>query len=510
MSPADALGAALAATVEPGTLMGLLAGVLAGLVGGAIPGITITMTVILVLPFTFGMDTVQGLATMIGVYVGGESGGLVSACLLGMPGTPSAIATTFDGFPLARKGEPGRAVWLGIWAGLFGGLIAGVFLVFGAIWLGRLALKFGPWEYFSLFVLTLSVVASLSEGSMLKGLIAGAFGLLVTAVGVDPIMSVDRFTLGTEFLRSGFPFLPILIGVYGVTQIVTDVRQMGSGQPLAGARVERARLVVSHLKVVAEILRGWGNLVRSSLLGLWIGVLPAVGGSAANILAYDQAKKWSRHPERFGRGSPEGIVASESANNANVAGSLITIMAFGIPGDAVTAVMLGALIVHGIAPGPLFMANHLDIAYGMFLAYFLATFATVALEAAILPVFLRLVNVPRAVLFPVILVLCVIGAYALNNIMANVWTLFFFGVLGFLMVRHGFPLAPIILGVILGEQIEVNLIRALMTDSNLALFFTRPLSAAMLLLALVSVGVAIYQMYRRPRAGQPDGEGRDD
>jgi putative tricarboxylic transport membrane protein len=499
VSPMEAIGAAVAATLSPGTLVGLLLGCLVGLVGGAIPGITITMTIILVLPFTFGMETVQGLATMIGVYVGGESGGLVSACLLGIPGTPSAIATTFDGFPMARGGEPGRAVWLGIWSGLFGGLVAGVFLVFGTIWLGRFALQFGPWEYFSLFILTLSIVASLSEGSMLKGLLAGAVGLLARTVGTDPIMSVERFTLGTEVLRSGFPFLPVLIGVYGITQIVNDVERMRTGDAWMGSRVAEARLAVRHVAVIGEILRGWGNLLRSTLIGLWIGILPAVGGSAANILAYDQAKKWSRTPQRFGHGSPEGIVASESANNANVAGSLVTIMAFGIPGDAVTAVMLGALIVHGIAPGPLFMSNHLDLAYGMFLAYFLATVVTVAVEAAILPVFLRLINVPRSLLFPVILVLCVIGAYALNNIMANVWTLFFFGVLGFLMVRYGFPLAPIILGVILGDQIEVNLVRAVMTSSDLTLFVTRPISGALLALTIVSVVVAVWQASRGRR-----------
>jgi putative tricarboxylic transport membrane protein len=507
VSQADALMAAAAAVADPGTLLGLLVGVLVGLVGGAIPGITITLTVILILPFTFGMDTVGGLATMIGVYVGGESGGLVSACLLGMPGTPSAIATTFDGFPMARAGEPGRAVWLGIWAGLFGGLIAGVFLVYGTIWLGRFALQFGPWEYFSLFILTLTIVASLSEGSMLKGLVAGTVGLLARMVGVDPIMSTDRFTLGTEFLRSGFPFLPILIGVYGVTQIVTDVQKLRAGDARVAAKVERARLAARHLAVIGEILRGWGNLVRSTLIGLWIGVLPAVGGSAANILAYDQAKKWSKAPDRFGHGSPEGIVASESANNANVAGSLVTIMAFGIPGDAVTAVMLGALIVHGIAPGPLFMTNNLDIAYAMFIAYFVACVATVAVESAILPFFLRLVNVRREVLFPVILVLCVIGAYALNNLMADVWTLLFFGILGFLMVRYGFPLAPIILGVILGDEIEVNLVRSLMTSDDLTLFVTRPISGVMLLLALVSVGVAIYQTRKGRRAEGVDAEG---
>ena len=507
MIPVDALTAALATILDPLTLASLLAGVLVGLVGGAIPGITITLTVILVLPFTFGMDPVRGLATMIGVYVGGESGGLVSACLLGMPGTPSAIATTFDGFPMARKGEPGRAVWLGIWAGLFGGLIAGVFLVFGTIWLGRFALQFGPWEYFSLFILTLSIVVSLSEGSMLKGLISGAVGLLATTVGVDPIMSTDRFTLGTEFLRSGFPFLPILIGVYGVTQIVSDVQKLPQGHPHVAATVEQARLVVSHLRVIGEVLRDWLNLARSTLIGLWVGILPAVGGSAANILAYDQAKKWSRRPEAFGQGTPEGIVASESANNANVAGSLVTIMAFGIPGDAVTAVMLGALILHGIAPGPLFMVNNLDIAYGMFIAYFVACVATVAVEAIILPFFLRLVNVPRQILFPVILVLCVVGAFALNNLWADVWTLFGFGILGFLMVRYGFPLAPIILGVILGDQIEVNLVRAVMTSSDLALFVTRPISGALLALTIVSVVVALWQASRGRRAVEAAAEG---
>jgi putative tricarboxylic transport membrane protein len=507
MIPSDAFAAALAASFSPGTLLSLLVGVVIGLVGGAIPGITITMTVILVLPFTFGMTPVQGLATMIGVYVGGESGGLVPACLLGIPGKPSAIATTFDGFPMARAGEPGRAVWLGIWAGLIGGLVAGVFLVFGTIWLGKLALRFGPWEYFSLFILTLSIVASLSEGSMLKGLIAGTVGLMARTVGTDPIMSVERFTLGTDLLRSGFPFLPILIGVYGVTQIVSDVQRLRSGGVVATPKIERARLVVRHLAVVGEILRGWGNLLRSTLIGLWVGVLPAVGGSAANILAYDQAKKWSRAPHRFGHGSPEGIVASESSNNANVAGSLVTIMAFGIPGDAVTAVMLGALIVHGIAPGPLFMVNNLDIAYAVFLAYFIATVATVAIEAAILPFFLRLVNVSRAVLFPVITVLCVVGAFALNNLWAHVWTLFFFGIVGFLMVRYGFPLAPIILGVILGDEIELNLIRALMTSDDLTLFLTRPLSGAMLALTVVSVGVAIHQTRKGRRVDAVDAEG---
>ncbi|MBI3078845.1 MAG: tripartite tricarboxylate transporter permease [Deltaproteobacteria bacterium] len=475
----------------------MLAGVAAGLVGGAIPGITITMTVILVLPFTFGMDSLQALAVLIGVYIGGESGGLVSACLLGIPGTPSAIATTFDGFPMARKGQPGRAVWLGIWSSLFGGLLAGVPLVVGAVGLATLALAFGPWEYFSLFILTLSVVAGLSEKSLLKGLLSGVFGLLVTTIGSDPIMAVPRFTLGWDFLRSGFPFLPILIGIFAFAQVMSDVEKI---EALRGRQIQdRVNLSVNHREVIREILQQPRNLLWSTAVGLWIGVLPAVGGSAANILAYDQAKKLSKHPERFGTGIPDGIIATESSNNANIGGSLITMMAFGIPGDAVSAVMIGALLIHGIQPGPLFISNHARLAYGMFAAYFIAHFCAVVLEWIGLKAVLRVVTVPKHILIPCILVLCVVGSFALNSLMADVWTLFIFGVVGYLMVRFGFPLAPIILGVVLGDQIEINFIRSIMTDPDWTLFFTRPISGIFLLASVVSFVVAVLQMRRTAR-----------
>jgi putative tricarboxylic transport membrane protein len=496
----DTLLAATAAILAPAALLPMLGGIAAGLIGGAIPGITITMTIILVLPFTFGMDPLQGLATMIGVYVGGESGGLVSAALLGIPGTPSAVATTFDAFPMARKGEAGRAVWLGIWASLLGGLLAGIPLVIGAVQLATLALRFGPWEYFSLFVLTLAVVAGLAEQSLLKGLLSGVFGLLVTTIGSDPVMGVPRLEFGVELLRSGFPFLPVLIGLFAFSQLMKDVEALdpeGRGQILQrdGGRVD---LRVNHLRIIGEILRQPANLIRSTLIGLWIGVLPAVGGSAANILAWDQAKKASRYPERFGTGIPDGIIASESSNNANIGGSLITMMAFGIPGDAVTAVMLGALIIHGIQPGPLFATTHTKIVYGMFVAYFLAHFLTVALEWVGLKLFLRVILVPQRALIPVILVLCAIGAFALNNIIANVWTFFFFGLVGYAMIKTGFPLAPMVLGVVLGDQLEVNLIRALMTDSDPWLFATRPISGILLAGAVASVGWALYQRRHRP------------
>jgi len=481
----------------------LAIGTLAGIIGGALPGVTITMTIILVLPFTFGLDPLQGLAAMTGVYVGGSAGGLVTACLIGIPGTPSAIATTFDGFPMARRGEPGRAVWLGIWASFWGGILGGVFLIGATGPLAAFALQFGPWEFFSLFVFALSMVAGLTETSLLKGLLSGAIGLVVTLIGADPIMAVPRLTLGSEFLRGGFPFLPVLIGIFAFAQIMTDIERTRPGAAHRPA-VTAPSLAVSHLRVMGEILGRPVLLLWSTVVGILIGVLPAIGGSAANIMAYDQAKKFSRHPERFGTGTPEGIIASESSNNANVGGSLVTIMAFGIPGDAVTAVMLGAMIIHGIQPGPLFISQEPRIAYGIFAAYLLAHPLMVLMLAAGARFFLRVVSVPMAILIPVVLVLCVIGAYALNNIIENVYVLLLFGLLGYALVKLGFPLAPLILGVVLGDQIEVNLVRAIMTDGNPWLFLTRPISGLLLALSVASVALALWQHRRaRRRAGAP-------
>lgn len=490
---------AILATLDPTTFLYLAGGTAAGLIGAAIPGVTITMTVILVLPFTFGATPLQGLAAMTGVYVGGSTGGLITAALLGIPGTPSAIATTFEAYPMTRRGEAGRAVWLGVWASFFGGLLAAFPLVVGAVQLADLAVRFGPWEFFSLFILTLTIVASLAEESLLKGLLSGVFGLLVTTIGADPLMGVPRFTFGTDFLLAGFPFLPVLIGVFAFSQLMKDVEGLEAGGAGTLAR-ERVRLTVNHLKVIGEILRQPWNLLRSSMIGLWIGILPAVGGSAANIMAYDQAKKFSKYPEKFGTGIPDGIIATESSNDANVGGSLITMMAFGIPGDAVTAVMLGALIIHGIQPGPLFVTTRPDVAYGIFAAYVLAHFVTVATAWVVLRYFLRVILTPLPILIPIILVLCGIGAFALNNIIENVWTLFFFGVIGYLMIKFGFPLAPLILGVVLGDQLEVNYIRAVMTDANPWLFVTRPISGALLGLSVVSIAVSLWQRRRRAPA----------
>src|SRR5688572_24195118 len=481
-------------------LLPLAIGTLIGVVGGAMPGITNTMTVIMVLPFTFGLEPLQGLAAMIGVYVGGESGGLITSCLLGIPGKPSSVATMFDGFPMSKNGEPGRALWLGIWASFFGGLLGAIFLIGTTEPLARMALEFGPWEYFSLFVFALSMVAGLTGDSITKGLLAGALGLVVTVIGNDPVMGQPRLTLGIRFLEGGIPFLPVLIGVFAFAQIMSDVERIGKARdPLAGFVVPR--LVVSHAKVIWEILSRPVMLLWTSFVGVVIGVLPGIGGSAANVMAYDQAKKFSAHPERFGTGTPEGIIASEAANNANVGGSLVTIMAFGIPGDAVTAVMLGALTIHGIQPGPLFITQEPKLAYGIFAAYVIAHFLFMVILFFGVRWFIRVVLVPKSILYPVILVLCAVGAYALNNTIANVYVLLLCGVLGYAMVKGGLPLAPLILGVILGDQIEINLVRSIMTDADPWLFLTRPISGGLLIAAVASMAFAFWQHRQARKKG---------
>ena len=480
-------------------LLPLFLGTLVGVVGGSLPGVTITMTVIVILPFTYGLDPLAGLAAMTGVYVGGSTGGLITCCLLGIPGSPSSIATTFDGFPMARNGEPGRAIWLGVWASVWGGLLAALCLVMVTGPLAAIALEFGPWEYFSLFVLAMAMVAGLTEASLVKGLLSTAIGLLVTVIGTDPIASVPRFTFGSEFIGGGFPFLPVLIGIFAFAQIMTDIEKLPTLQKLNSLPTPASFEKFSHLKVNWEIIRQPFLLLWATVVGLIIGILPAIGGSASSVMAYDQAKKFSKTPERFGKGHHEGIIASEASNNANVSGSLMTIMAFGIPGDAVTAVMLGAMTIHGIQSGPLFISQQPQLSYGIYAAYILAHPLMLAICWVFMPIMIRVTSVRLAVLAPIVMVLCVLGAYALNNTMQSVYVLLIFGVVGYAMVKAALPLAPLILGLILGDQIELNLIRAIMTDSDLWLFITRPISGGLLLAAALSVVLAIWQHLRHQK-----------
>jgi len=477
------------------TIALMVLGVAAGLIAGAIPGFTITMAIVLTLPFTFGMPPIQGLATMLGVFVGGLSGGLMAGILTGIPGTPSSVATTFDGFPMARKGQPGLALGIGVWSSFFGGIISAVLLMTLAPQLARVGLEFGPWDFFALVLFALTITASLSGDSLVKGLIAGAMGLLAATVGSDEINGVERFSFGFEPLEQGFSFLPVLVGLFAFSQLLSDVQDPAKArEPLMPPGAKAVR--IEHARAIREVLSQWGNLLRSSLIGVFTGILPAAGGSISNILAYDQAKKASKHPQDFGTGTPEGIVAPESANNATAGGALITMMALGIPGDIVTAIMLGALLIHDVIPSPTFITDTPILAYGIFMAFFFANFIMVALQAVCLRAFVMVTRMRMYVLTAVILAYCGIGIFALNNIIFDMWTLLIFGVLGLAMKVTGFPLAPMILGVVLGQIAELNLNRALSISDDLSLFVTRPWSLFFLVLAVFSIFFPWYQKLR--------------
>lgn len=485
----DALLSGASQLFTLGTILTMLVGVVAGVIAAAIPGFTITMAIVLTLPLTFAMPPLQGVATMLAVYVGGYTGGMISAALLGIPGTPSAVATTFDAYPMARNGQPGRALAIGIWASFFGALVSTIVLIIAAPPLALIAVKLGAWEYFSLIIFAMTVVASLVGKSMLKGLMTGCLGLLIATVGTDPMMGEPRFSFDLQLLANGFPFLVVLIGVFAVSQLlqeVEDADQIKQGKQLISANVN-FRPMDAMRETIARPL----NLIRSSLVGVFIGAVPGAGGSIANLLAYDQAKRASKNPDSFGTGTPEGVVASESGNSATSGGGLIPMIALGIPGSAVDAVLMASLMVHGVGVGPRLILDHGDIVYGMFMAMMLAAGMVLVVCLFSMRWFLRVTEVPRSIIVPVVLVCCVIGAFALNNRATDIYLLLCVGIVGYLLSKLDYPLAPLVLGVILGPIAETNLRRALMSNEDWTLFFTRPISLALLVLALVSVVLAI-------------------
>ena len=492
------LQAAFAGIASASTLIPMIIGVAAGLLAGSIPGFTIAMAVVLTLPFTFAMEAAQGLAVMVSVMVGGLSGGLMSGILTGIPGTPSSVATTFDGFPMARQGRPGLALGLGVWSSFCGGMISATILVLFAPQLARVGLEFQPWDFFMLVIFALTVTASLAGKNLIKGLIAGALGLFIRTVGEDEAVGMARFNFGNDELLGGFDFIAVLIGLFAFSQLLSDVRDPASAKR-ALTDQGNIKIRIEHVNAIKSLLKRWTTVVRSSLIGVFVGILPGAGGSIANILAYDQAKKASKDPDSFGTGVPEGIIAPESSNNAVEGGALTPLMALGIPGDVTAAIMLGALLIHDVVPGPTFIAEEPVLAYSIFIAFFLANFIMLGLQSLMLRAFVLVTRIPMYILAAVILAFSSIGVFALNNVTFDLWTLFWFGLLGFAMRQTGFPLAPMILGVVLGNIAEINLARALAIDTNLLPFFTRPWSLFFLMIAIYS---ALFPWYQEQRQKQ--------
>ena len=483
----------LAALMTPGILLYMLLGVVMGLVFGAIPGLTGTMAIALCLPLTFGMDSTTAFALLIALYIGGISGGLVSAVLINIPGTPSSVATTFDGAPMARNGQAGKALGAGTFYSLFGNLFGIAIMIFVAPVMAKAALKFGVYEYTAVSLFALSLVSGLSGQSITKGLISCLVGMLLGCVGAAPIDGFARFTFGVSELEAGFASVPALVGLYALKELLSEAHPSRKAELLE---------VDTHIKGLGfswkEFVSQAPNMLRSALIGTWIGILPGIGGATSNIMAYGIAKKRSKHPEKFGTGVIDGIVASETSNNATIGGAMSPLLTLGIPGDAVTAILLGTFTIHGLQPGPLFFSQNYSLIYTIFAAMVVASILTFLVQLFGMRGFIKVLKLPKHILLPVVIVLCVIGSFGVNNRLFDAWVLVIFGLVGYLMSKFDYPLAPIILGFILGPITETYLRRGLQLSKGSFLpFITRPISGVFIGLTALFVAFTVIKEIRK-------------
>ena len=465
------------------------AGTFAGIYVGAIPGLSVTMAVSILISFTFSWEVYPALALMIGIYMGGVYGGSRTAILLNIPGAPSAIATAMDGYPLALKGEAGEATGISTVMSFLGGMVGIVVLMVGAPLLSDFALTFQPRDFMLLGIMGLLLVGSLSGESLIKGIFAGALGLLIGTVGMDPLTAQERFTFGYSSLWTGINFVAVMIGLFGVSEALLQMHHIDK---------QAVKQVINRIVPSFSSIRKYFSLaMQSSGIGVVIGALPGTGGDIAALMAYDHAARVTKNPEvPFGQGAREGLVAPESANNAAVGGAFIPMLTLGIPGDAVTAIMIGALFIHGLNPGPMLMVQQPDMFWVISGALVLACFFMLIFGLTGIKIFVRVVEMPRAILFPLILLLSIVGSYALNNALTDVYWMLAFGVLGYFMKLYGYQVGPVILGVILSRLIDENWRRAILSErEDFGAFFmgilTSPLS---LVLFLAVVGILVTNM----------------
>lgn len=478
--------------LNPAIFIAISSGVFLGLIFGSLPGLTATMGIALLLPLTFSMEPVTGMGMLLGVYCGAISGGSIPAALLNIPGTPSSVATTLDAYPMAKNGEPGRALGLAIVSSLIGGLISVVIFAFASPVIANVALEFSAIEYFSLGLFGLTIIASVSGKSIIKGLVAGLLGVLFSLVGIDSLTGVIRLTGGIPDLIGGIEFMPALIGLFALSQILSDAITKASGNTTGNIVVNNA------YPRIKETLSHWKVWSVSSLIGAIIGAIPGAGGSIASFLAYDQAKNLSKTPEKFGTGHNEGVISCESANNGMTGGALIPMMTLGIPGDASAAILMGGLLIHGLQPGPTLFTDTPDIAYGIIIAFFIANVLMFAFQSLGIKLFVRVLQIPRSYLLSFILVMCILGAFGISGTLTSAWILLIFGVLGFFLNRYGFSSAPIVLGMILGYMVESNFRRGMtMFEGDWSVFFTRPISLCFVILSVLSIILPVYRKFKK-------------
>ena len=463
----------------------MLLGLIVGIAFGAIPGLNSMIAITLCLPITFALNVYSSFILLIALYIGATSGGLISAILINVPGTTASIATTFDGHPMAMNGQAQKALGTAIVFSCIGTILGIIVLVFFAPQLSSVALRFSPYDYFAVLLFSISLITILTGDDMLKGLISGFIGIFVAMIGVTPLDSFPRFTFGSRTLVTGFPLIPAIVGSFVMSEIikgcqnndkVTIKKYQSTGRGFGFS--------------IKEGLSQTKNCIVSALLGIGIGILPGIGSGTSNLVAYAVEKRTSKHPEKFGTGIIDGIVAPETANNATIGGAMLPLLTLGIPGDGSTSLLLGAFIIQGLSPGPALFSSNPHLMYTIFAAMVVAAIGMVVVQYAGLRGFIKLLKVPYYILMPIILVLCAVGAYSANNNIFSIWTLFIMGMLGFLMGKVGIPRAPLVLGIVLGTMLERQLRSALQLSRNAIGPFLR--SPVCLIFLIITAALLIF------------------
>lgn len=479
--------------LEPINLFYVFVGVFAGTVIGMLPGLGPISALALMIPITFGMNPASGLILMAGVYYGAIFGGSTSSILLNAPGVAGTVATSFDGFPMAKKGMAGKALALAAYASFIGGTISVIGLMLIAPLLSRVAVSFGPAEYFALMVLGLTAVVSLSDKSLTKGLIAAVIGVMISIVGIDRQTGTERYTLGLLELLQGIDFLIVALGVFALAEVFVMLLRGAEATPTT-QRIGSLKLTKAEAKEIA------GPVTRSSVLGFFVGVLPGAGATIASFLAYIMEKRFARDANTFGKGNIKGVAAPEAANNAACGGSFVPLLTLGVPGSGTTAVLLGALLVMGVTPGPLMLAQRPDVFWGVIASMYIGNIFLLILNLPLIPLLAKILELPRAMLLALIILFCMVGIYGIKFSTFDLFLLLGFGLMGLVMRLNGFPLAPLILALILGDLMEENMRRALqISGGDWTTFLTKPISATLLAIAMVSLLAPILVRLMRRR-----------
>lgn len=484
------MGSSLLSLLNPITLAWIVIGVIIGIIFGAVPGLTATTAVALFTPITFDLSFTNSFAFLLGIYCGGYYAGSIPAILINTPGAPGNAATALDGHALAKQGKAGKAMSLSVTSSWFGGTFSAICLLFFAPVFTAMALKFGPQEYFSVAILGFSAIASISGKSMVKGLAAGMIGCALGCIGMDSISGAPRFTFGSVELMSGIDILPALIGLFALTEVFAKTEIIVKGQK---DEVLHSGRVLPRIK---EYWKRKAILLKSSIIGTIVGAVPGTGPAIAAWLSYNEAKRASKDPDSFGKGSEEGIIACEAANNAVTGGALIPLITLGIPGDAVTAVLLSALLIQGLTPGPMMIVNNYDIVTTILWILIIGNALMLLFGLFGSKYFSKILAIPAPVLVPIICVLCVAGGYSVNNSTFDALIALALGVIGYGFMKFGFPVAPMVLGMVLGPIIEPYFRLALIgSDMNPLIFVTSPLSCIFLILTVILT----WSMQRRSK-----------